>query len=90
MIRKPTSIGLRAAHCWYMPHEVPGFFNKLLHHCQGFGQEDIEQATEAVSRVPLGSAWFRPEGVAATSSVGSDLEWDQGRWAHSGRKCIKE
>ena len=45
-----------------MPHEVPGVFSKLPHHCQGFSQEDMEQATEAVSRVPLGRTWFRPEG----------------------------
>ena len=57
-----------------MPHEVPGVFSKLLHQCQGFGQEDIEQATEAVSRMPLGRTWFRPEGVAATSPFGIALQ----------------
>ena len=68
-------IGLRADHRWYTPHEVPGVFSKLLHQCQGVGQEDMEQATEAVSRMALGRTWFRPEGVAASlrNCIAEDL-----------------
>ena len=60
-------IGLRADHRWYMPHEVPAVFSKLLHRCQGVRQEDMEQATDAVSKTPLGRTWFRPDTVAATT-----------------------
>ena len=67
-------IGLRAPHAWYMPHEVPGVFNTLLHHCRGFSQDDIERAADTVSQVPLGRTWFRPEGVVATSSFASALQ----------------
>ena len=52
-----------------MPHEVPGVFNTLLHHCQGFSQDDIEQAADTVSRVLLGHTWFRREGAVASLSV---------------------
>ena len=62
-----------------MPHEVPGVFSKLLHRCQGFNQDDIDQATETVSRVPLGSTWFQPEGAVATSSFGSALQKTYGK-----------
>ena len=67
-------IGLRAPHAWYMPHEVPGVFKTLLHHCQGFRQDDLEQAADTVSQQPLGCTWFRPEGVTATSSFASALQ----------------
>ena len=51
-------IGLRADHHWYMPHEVPAVFSKLLQQCQGVRQEDIDQATAAVARSPLVSAGY--------------------------------
>ena len=60
-------IGLRAAHRWYMPHEVSGSFSKLLQQCQGVGQEDMEQATEAVQPNATGAHLVSTEGVAAIS-----------------------
>ena len=57
-----------------MPHEVPGVFNTLLHRCRGFHQDDLERAADAVSQMPLGRTWFRPEGVVATSSFASTLQ----------------
>ena len=60
-----------------MPHEVPGVFHALLHHSQGFRQDDLEQAADAadaVSQKPLGSCWFRPEGVVAKFPFASALQ----------------
>ena len=44
--------GLRAPHAWYMPHEVPGVFNTLLHHCQGFRQDNLERAAHCRFELP--------------------------------------
>ena len=65
---------LEAAPCggapttWYMPHEIPGVFHMLLRHGRGFGLSDLEETANAVGHRPLGSNWFRPEKVKATSS----------------------
>ena len=72
LLNAPT--GLRAPHAWYMPHEVPGVFHTLLHHSRGFRQNDLELAADAVSQKPLGSCWFRPEGVVAKSPFASMLQ----------------
>ena len=54
-----------------MPHEVPGVFHMLLRHGRGFGLSDLEEAATAVGHRPLGSNWFRPDTVKATSSFAS-------------------
>ena len=53
---------------WYMPHEMPGVFHMLLRHGPGFGLSDPEETAKVVGHRPLGSSWFRPEKVQATSS----------------------
>ena len=67
-------IGLRAPTTWYMPHEVPGVFHMLLRHGRGFGLSDLEEAATAVGHRPLGSNWFRPDKVKATSSFACQLQ----------------
>ena len=57
-----------------MPHEVPGVFHTLLRHSRGFCQEDLEQAADIVSQPPLGSCWFRPEGVLSKFPFASMLQ----------------
>ena len=41
---------------------------------RGFRQEDLEQAADIVSQKPLGSCWFRPEGVVSKSPFASMLQ----------------
>ena len=67
-------IGLRAPTAWYMPHEIPGVFHMLLRQCRGFGLSDLEEMANAVGHRPLGSNWFRPEKVKATSSFACQLQ----------------
>ena len=67
-------IGLRAPTTWYMLHEVPGVFHMLLRHGRGFGLSDLEEAATAVGHRPLGSNWFRPDKVKATSSFACQLQ----------------
>ena len=67
-------IGLRAPTTWYMPHEVPGVFHMLLRHGRGFGHIDLEEAATAAGHRPLGSNWFRPDKVKATSSFACQLQ----------------
>ena len=67
-------IGLRAPTTWYMPHEIPGVFHMLLRQCRGFGLSDLEETANAVGHRPLGSNWFRPEKVKATSSFACQLQ----------------
>ena len=57
-----------------MPHEMPGVFHMLLRHGRGFGLSDLEEAANAVGHRPLGSNWFRPEKVKATSSFACQLQ----------------
>ena len=61
-----------------MPHKVPGVFSKLLHRCQGFNQDDVDQATETVSGVPPGCTWFRPKGTVGASPFGQVLQKTHG------------
>ena len=67
-------IGLRAPTTWYMPHEIPGVFHKLLRHGRGFGLNDPEETAKAAGHMPLGRSWFRPEKVQATSSFACQLQ----------------
>ena len=67
-------IGLRAPTTWFMPHEIPGVFHMLLRQCRGFGLSDLEETANAVGHRPLGSNWFRPEKVKATSSFACQLQ----------------
>ena len=67
-------IGLRAPTTWYMPHEIPGVFHMLLRHGRGFGLSDLEETAKVVGHRPLGSSWFRPEKVKATSSFACQLQ----------------
>ena len=67
-------IGLRAPTTWYMPREIPGVFHMLLRHGRGFGLSDLEETAKVVGHRPLGSSWFRPEKVQATSSFGCQLQ----------------
>ena len=67
-------IGLRAPTTWYMPHEILGVFHMLLRHGRGFGLSDLEEAATALGHRPLGSNWFRPEKVKATSSFACQLQ----------------
>ena len=67
-------IGLRAPTTWYMPHEIPGVFHMLLRHGRGFGLSDLEETAKVVGHRPLGSSWFRPEKVQATSSFACQLQ----------------
>ena len=57
-----------------MPHEIPGVFHMLLRHGRGFGLSDLEETANAVGHRPLGSNWFRPEKVKATSSFACQLQ----------------
>ena len=57
-----------------MPHEIPGIFHMLLRHGRGFGLSDLEEAATAVGHRSLGSNWFRPEKVKATSSFACQLQ----------------
>ena len=67
-------IGPRAPTTWYMPHEIPGVFHMLLRHGRGFGLSDLEETAKGVGHRPLGSSWFRPEKVQATSSFACQLQ----------------
>ena len=67
-------IGLRAPTAWYMPHEIPGVFHKLLRHGRGFGLSDLEETAKVAGHRPLGRNWFRPEKVQATSSFACQLQ----------------
>ena len=67
-------IGLRAPTTWYMPHEIPGVFHKLLRHGRGFGLSDLEETAKVAGHRPLGRSWFRPEKVQATSSFACQLQ----------------
>ena len=67
-------IGLRAPTTWYMPHEIPGVFHMLIRHGRGFGLSDLEKTAKVVGHKPLGSRWFRPEKVQATSSFACQLQ----------------
>ena len=57
-----------------MPHEIPGVFHMLLRHGRGFGLSDPEETATVVGQRPLGSGWFRPEKVQATSSFACQLQ----------------
>ena len=67
-------LGLRAPTTWYMPHEIPGVFHMLLRHGRGFGLGDLEETAKIVGHRPLGSSWFRPEKVKATSPFACQLQ----------------
>ena len=67
-------LGLRAPTTWYMPHEIPGVFHMLLRHGRGFGLGDLAETAKVVGHKPLGSGWFRPEKVKATSSFACQLQ----------------
>ena len=67
-------IGLRAPTTWYMPREIPGAFHMLLRHGRGFGLSDLEETAKVAGHRPLGSSWFRPEKVQATSSFACQLQ----------------
>ena len=67
-------LGLRAPTTWYMPHEIPGVFHMLLRHGRGFGLGDLEETAQVVGHRPLGSSWFRPEKVKATSPFACQLQ----------------
>ena len=45
-----------------------GVFHMLLRHGRGFGLSDLEETAKVAGHRPLGSSWFRPEKVQATSS----------------------
>ena len=60
-------LGLRAPTTWYMPREIPGVCHMLLRHGRGFGLGDLEETAKVVGHRQLGSSWFRPEKVKATS-----------------------
>ena len=60
-------LGLRAPTTWHMPDEIPGVCHMLLRHSRGFGLGDLEETAKVVGHRPLGSSWFRPEKVKATS-----------------------
>ena len=72
LLKAPT--GLRAPTTWYMPHEIPGVFHMLLRHGRGFGLSDLEETAKVAGHRPLGSSWFRPEKVQATSSFACQLQ----------------
>ena len=67
-------LGLRAPTTWYMPHEIPGVCHMLLRHGRGFGLGDLEETAKVVGHRPLGSNWFRPEKVKATSPFACQLQ----------------
>ena len=67
-------LGLRAPTTWYMPHEIPGVCHMLLRHGRGFGLGDLEETAKLVGHRPLGSSWFRPEKVQATSPFACQLQ----------------
>ena len=67
-------LGLRAPTTWYMPHEIPGVCHMLLRHGRGFGLGDLEETAKVVGHRPLGSSWFRPEKVKATSPFACQLQ----------------
>ena len=67
-------LGLRAPTTWYMPHEIPGVCHMLLRHSRGFGLGDLEETAKVVGHRPLGSSWFRPEKVKATSPFACQLQ----------------
>ena len=46
----------------------------LLRHGRGFGLSDLEETAKVVGHRPLGSSWFRPEKVQATSSFACQLQ----------------
>ena len=46
----------------------------LLRHGRGFGLSDLEETAKVVGHRPLGSSWFRPEKVPATSSFACQLQ----------------
>ena len=46
----------------------------LLRHPRGFGLGDLAETAEVVGHKPLGSGWFRPEKVKATSSFACQLQ----------------
>ena len=68
------AVSVRAPTTWYMPHEIAGVFHMLLRHGRGFGLSDLEETANAVGHRPLGSNWFRPEKVKATSSFACQLQ----------------
>ena len=57
-----------------MPHEIPGVFHTLLRHGRGLGLSDLEETAKVAGHRPLGSSWFRPEKVQATSSFACQLQ----------------
>ena len=67
-------IGLQAPTTWYMLHETPGVFHMLLRHSRGFGLGDLEETAKVARHRLLGSGWFRPEKVQATSSFACQLQ----------------
>ena len=46
----------------------------LLRHSRGFGLGDLEETAKVVGHRPLGSSWFRPEKVKATSPFACQLQ----------------
>ena len=46
----------------------------LLRHGRGFGLGDLEETAKVVGHRPLGSSWFRPEKVKATSPFACQLQ----------------
>ena len=46
----------------------------LLRHGRGFGLSDLEETAKVAGHRPLGSRWFRPEKVQATSSFACQLQ----------------
>ena len=70
----PRQPFFRAPTTWYLPHEIPGVFHKLLRHGRGFGLSDLEETAKVAGHRPLGRSWFRPEKVQATSSFACQLQ----------------
>ena len=67
-------IGLRAAHRWYLPHELPAVICSLLHGCTEVPLDNLADAACAASHGRLGSKWKTVEECPSSTPVGVCLQ----------------
>ena len=67
-------IGLRAAHQWFMPHELQAVVCGLLQGCSEISLEALVQAARTSSHSSLGARWKTREECPSQTPVGASLQ----------------
>ena len=72
LLKAPT--GLRAAHRWYMPHELPAVICSLLHGCADIPLDKLAETAGEASHGRLGNQWKTVEDCPCSTPVGAALQ----------------